>query len=113
MNKDIKCGLDEIAKMVVELSLGELENECEEEKCDKNPHLKESRPDYYREGRKYEPKDVIKDWDLNFNLGNVVKYVSRAGRKDYCDLNDLIKARTYLQFEIEDIYRSMEEDDGK
>ena len=111
MNKDLGKSLDEIAKMVVELSLGELKNE--EEACDNNHDLKENRPDYYREGRKYEPKDVIKDWDLNFNLGNVVKYVSRAGRKDYCGLDDLIKARTYLQFEIEDIYRSMEEDDGK
>ncbi len=57
-------------------------------------------PSHYVEGRSYEPKDVIRDWGLNFNLGNVVKYVSRAGRKDDA-LEDLRKARQYLEFEIE------------
>ena len=59
-----------------------------------------SKPSHYTEGRKYEPKDVIRDWDLNFNLGNTVKYVARAGRKDDI-LQDLKKARQYLDFEIE------------
>lgn len=59
-----------------------------------------SRPSHYTEGRKYEPKDVIRDWGLNFNLGNTVKYVARAGRKDEI-LVDLRKARQYLDFEIE------------
>lgn len=59
------------------------------------------RPYHYCEGRKYEPKDVIRDWELNFNLGNVVKYVSRNGRKDgESALKDLKKARQYLDFEI-------------
>lgn len=57
-------------------------------------------PSHYTEGRKYQPKDVIRDWGLNFNLGNVVKYVSRAGRKTDT-LEDLKKARQYLDFEIE------------
>lgn len=26
-------------------------------------------PKHYTEDRKYEPKDVIRDWGLNFNLG--------------------------------------------
>ena len=60
------------------------------------------RPTYYSAGRKYEPKDVIRDWDLNFNLGNVVKYISRAGRKDPNTLiEDLLKARDYIQFELD------------
>ena len=59
-----------------------------------------SHPSHYTEGRKYEPKDVIRDWGLNFNLGCVVKYISRAGRKDDI-LQDLEKARQYLDFEIE------------
>lgn len=66
-----------------------------------------SHPSHYCEGRKYEPKDVIRDWDLNFNLGNVVKYVSRAGRKDAL-LEDLYKARQYLDFEIEYIEKQEE-----
>ena len=61
-------------------------------------------PNHYCAGRKYEPKDVIRDWDLNFNLGNAVKYISRNGRKSgESSLKDLKKARQYLDFEIEAI----------
>lgn len=59
-----------------------------------------SHPAHYTEGRKYEPKDVIRDWGLNFNLGSAVKYISRAGRKDDI-LQDLRKARQFLDFEID------------
>lgn len=59
-------------------------------------------PNHYCEGRKFEPKDVIRDWELNFNLGNAVKYISRNGRKaGETALKDLRKARQYLDFEIE------------
>lgn len=59
-------------------------------------------PSHYVEGRKFEPKDVIRDWGLNFNLGNAVKYIARAGRK--ADLvEDLKKAQQYIQFEIDAI----------
>lgn len=59
-------------------------------------------PNHYCEGRKFEPKDVIRDWNLNFNLGNAVKYISRNGRKaGNSALQDLKKARQYLDFEIE------------
>ena len=56
-------------------------------------------PSHYCEGRTYEPIAVIKDWGLNFNLGNTVKYISRAGRKDNI-LQDLKKAKFYLDWEI-------------
>ena len=49
---------------------------------------------------KYEPKDVIRDWGLNFNLGSTVKYIARAGRKDDI-IQDLKKAKQFLEFEIE------------
>ncbi len=42
-----------------------------------------------------EPLDVIEAWDLPFHLGNVVKYVARAGHKGAA-LKDLRKARRYL-----------------
>ncbi len=58
-----------------------------------------SNPAHYCKDRKYEPKDVIRDWDLNFNLGNVVKYISRSGRKG-SGLTDLLKAKQYIEFEI-------------
>lgn len=67
---------------------------------DHNSEDKILRPSHYVEGRKYEPKDVIRDWGLNYNLGCAVKYISRAGRKDDI-LQDLRKARTYLSFEID------------
>ena len=55
---------------------------------------------YYESNRKYKPHEVIRDWGLNFNLGNVVKYVSRAGLKTVLPLEDLLKARDYLDYEI-------------
>lgn len=57
-------------------------------------------PKHYTEGRKFEPKDVIRDWDLNFNLGSAVKYLSRAGRKADT-VEDLKKAQEFIQFEID------------
>ena len=59
-------------------------------------------PSHYTEGRKFEPKDVIRDWKLNFNLGSALKYVARAGRKDDI-VQDLKKAQEYLQFEVDAI----------
>jgi hypothetical protein len=48
----------------------------------------------------YEAIKVIEAWDLGFNLGNAVKYISRAGKKGDA-LEDLKKAAWYLQREIE------------
>ena len=57
-------------------------------------------PDYYRAGN-YECSDYIEAFDLNFNLGNVIKYISRAGRKPGEDrLTAYKKAREYLDREI-------------
>jgi hypothetical protein len=60
-------------------------------------------PSYYTKGRKYEPIDVIEDWKLSYCLGNALKYISRAGRKDkstYCQ--DLKKAVWYLERAIQE-----------
>lgn len=38
--------------------------------------------------------------NLSFNAGNVVKYVSRSGRKTDDPLEDLFKAQFYLNREI-------------
>lgn len=51
-------------------------------------------PKHYTE-TKIEPIDVIEAWGLNFNLGNAVKYISRAGRKEDRKA-DIIKAANYL-----------------
>ena len=60
-------------------------------------------PAHYCEDRQYEPRKVIMDWGLNFYLGNAVKYISRAGRKGglMVAIEDLKKAKQYLDFEIE------------
>ena len=60
-------------------------------------------PDHYGGAdNPYEAIKVIEAWDLNFHLGNVAKYISRAGKKDATKaVEDLKKARQYLDFEIE------------
>lgn len=52
----------------------------------------------------YEAIKVIEAWKLGFHLGNAVKYISRAGKKDH-KLTDLQKAAWYLQREIDNIQR--------
>jgi hypothetical protein len=37
---------------------------------------------YGGENNPYEAIKVIEAWDLGFCLGNVIKYISRAGKKD-------------------------------
>lgn len=49
-----------------------------------------------------QPIDLINAQNLNFNLGNVVKYVCRAGKKQGENvLSDLEKAQNYINYEIE------------
>ena len=57
-------------------------------------------PLHYNQG-KYEAIEVIEDWNLGFNLGNTIKYISRAGHKDKDKtIEDLKKALWYLIREI-------------
>ena len=52
----------------------------------------------------YEAIKVIEAWDLDFHLGNTVKYISRAGKKDTDkELQDLKKAMFYLERKIENL----------
>lgn len=58
-------------------------------------------PSHYRGDRKFEPIEVIEDWDLNYRLGNALKYISRNGRKPGEDpIEGLRKAIWYLEREI-------------
>ncbi len=58
-------------------------------------------PTHYRKSTGHEAIDVIEAWQLNFNLGNVLKYISRNGIKDPDKyIEDLEKARWYLDREI-------------
>lgn len=57
-------------------------------------------PSHYTDGG-IETIDFIEAKNLNYRLGNVVKYVSRAGKKDpETRIEDLKKALWYLEREI-------------
>lgn len=56
-------------------------------------------PKHYNIG-KYEVIDIIEDWNLDFNEGNVLKYLLRAKHKSE-ELEDLEKAQWYLNRLIE------------
>lgn len=67
-----------------------------------------NRPAHYNSG-KLEAIEVIEDWNLGFNLGNTVKYISRAGKKDPAKhLEDLKKAAWYLAREISNLEQKQE-----
>ena len=58
-------------------------------------------PAHYTMGT-IEPKDFIRDQDLNFNRGNVIKYTVRAwGKNKNKEVEDLKKTKQYLELEIE------------
>lgn len=59
-------------------------------------------PPHYKFGG-IETIDFIESKDLGYHLGNVVKYVSRAGLKSDDPLEDLKKARWYLNRHIDNL----------
>lgn len=59
---------------------------------------------YGGENNTYEAIKVIEAWDLDFHLGNTVKYISRAGKKNPDkELEDLKKALWYLERKINNL----------
>ena len=61
-------------------------------------------PAHYGGHTTYETIKVIEAWELGFCLGNAVKYISRAGKKDQAKtVEDLKKARWYLDREIQNL----------
>ena len=64
-------------------------------------------PNHYGGDTVYETIKVLAAWHLGFLLGNVVKYISRADKKDPSKLlEDLKKARWYLHEAIERLERN-------
>jgi hypothetical protein len=60
-------------------------------------------PAHYTDG-KIEVIDFIEDKKLGFHLGNAIKYIARAGKKDASKkLQDLKKAEWYLKREIKNM----------
>jgi hypothetical protein len=59
-------------------------------------------PNHYGGDNVYETIKVIEAWGLDFHLGNTVKYISRAGKKDTDkEIQDLEKAKWYLERKLE------------
>lgn len=70
-------------------------------------------PSHYQSGvlgedgtSKYEAIKIIEAYNLNFSLGNVIKYVLRAGKKSDSAIEDLEKAARYIQFQIDYLRRN-------
>lgn len=58
-------------------------------------------PDHYGgKDNPYEAIKVIEAWDLGFCLGNALKYICRIGKKNQSPVEDLKKARWYIDMEI-------------
>lgn len=58
-------------------------------------------PNYYRNGN-VDVIEIANRFSMNFNLSNVLKYIVRAGKKHpEKHLEDLTKAKEYLEREIE------------
>ena len=80
----------------------DLQKVADEVTCDNVNH-----PDHYNHS-KIEVIDFIEDQHLGFHLGNAVKYISRAGRKDPArTVEDLRKAAWYLNRQIERLEGSL------
>ena len=82
---------------LIEDAKGELMSETEYEICNTVDH-----PDYYGgEDNTYEAIKIIEAYNLNFSLGNAIKYILRAGKKNSNTVEDLEKAKWYVQRQIE------------
>lgn len=78
-----------------------MENQKNKEQVDHPSH-------YGGENNPYEAIKVIDAWDLGFSLGNTVKYISRAGKKDPTkEIEDLKKALFYLEHHIRTLEKKL------
>lgn len=102
MADDAMFGTD--AEMFGEYTKRKLEME-------KPNYEKKPTPDYYIGSvYGYEARKIIQDFKLSYNIGNVTSYLLRAGKKYETGMTnldkhieDLIKAKNHIQFEIEEL----------
>ena len=64
-------------------------------------------PKHYNNGLNYDVIDICTDFNLNFNRGNVVKYICRAPHKG-TELQDLEKCKDYIEREIETLTKKLQ-----
>ena len=66
-------------------------------------------PNHYGGDTPYEVIKVLDAWGLGFSLGNAIKYIARAGKKDPSKtVEDLRKAIFYITHEIERMEKAEE-----
>ena len=82
-----------LSVILFNMFLGWLEGGDKMEEANKNV----SHPNHYNQG--IEAIDIIESWDLNFSLGNAIKYILRSPYKGK-QIEDLEKARWYIDREI-------------
>lgn len=91
--------VEHYAKYYLSIKIIDLQMEKNETKIPKGTY--QIRPNHYGGAdNPLEARKIIDHYGLGFNLGNVVKYVLRCGKKD-SRIQELRKAMTYLEFEIE------------
>ena len=80
-------------------------NEYAHVKCFLGSKEQVNHPSHYGgKDNPYEAIKVIRAWDANFAIGNALKYLSRAGKKDPAKIiEDLKKSAWYIQNEIEEL----------
>ena len=89
------------------------------QKIMKNKDNPITHPSHYTFG-KIEVIDFITDQNLDFALGNVIKYISRAGKKQEAGksrqdkmIEDLEKAKFYLEYKINQLKKMSFDDFNK
>ena len=61
-------------------------------------------PEHYLKESGFEVIDVIEAWNLDFSLGNALKYIARAGKKNpEKQKQDLEKAAWYIERTISNL----------
>ena len=66
-------------------------------------------PSYYNKAN-MSVIDIIDEYELNFNKGNIIKYILRSGKKSKdTEIQDLQKAMRYCQMEIERLNKRLSE----
>ena len=89
---------DEDCTPQLEKGVGDVILPCEEGQGGRSEAV--DHPAHYKSGG-IEAIDVIRAFNLGFSLGNAVKYILRAGRKDSSkEIEDLKKAAWYIDEEI-------------
>lgn len=85
-------------KEVLRSNISAIHQENRQEEPKKNDPV--NHPAHYTDGN-IEVIDFIEDKGFGYNLGNAIKYISRAGKKSKdTEIQDLEKAAWYLNREI-------------